>query len=95
MRHRVMGMAESVEATLRVYPNPVSDYLYVESAIQGGSLEVEVFDVHGHRVAREPGLDSIRISAALLPDGFFLARVNNESFKVLKQTGRHRSTITV
>jgi hypothetical protein len=64
----------------RVYPNPVSDWLTVESAM-GGTLIYEISDMRGKRLrAGEVGVESGRLQisfAAELP-GVYLLRLREQ-----------------
>ena len=81
----VVGVVDRQEAVVRVYPNPVTDYLYVESADPGVELDVRLFDVQGRDVASGHGYGSLQIQTTSLPDGFFIIRVNNRSMQIIRR----------
>src|SRR5690606_18815518 len=43
----------SNNGSIKIYPNPVRDVLYVEGAVGSGSGQVEVIDMYGRSVRRE------------------------------------------
>ena len=67
--------------SMRVYPNPATDVLYVDNAEAGAP--VAVYGLDGRRwltgVAGEP------LSVGALPSGFYVVKVGNQSFKIRKQ----------
>lgn len=79
----------------RLYPNPVSDFLTIDFAVQNGGLaQAGVFDLMGKKVRTEQfnltaGNNSIRISLAGLPGGPCVVRLmtseENAAFKVVKE----------
>ena len=69
-------------AEIRIYPNPASTTIYIES--DGGN--VELFDIMGRRVMStkiNEGTDTVDISH--LPQGVYLLRNNGMTTKILKK----------
>ncbi len=60
---------------LKVYPNPVSDYLNLESTAE--ILSVSLFNLTGHMILTDQlvNADNYRINMSDLPAGFYLVRV--------------------
>jgi len=73
------------EDAVRVYPNPVSDYVVVESTDPFGELNVRLVDLQGREVVREHGCGTLHINTSLLPDGLFIVQVNNHSTRIIKR----------
>ena len=66
---------------LRVWPNPVSDRLFIESEIPKESLTLEILDLAGKRVyyksieARAPGTYPLSIPVGFLPKGVYVCNI--------------------
>ena len=63
----VTEVSEQAEATLAVYPNPTSDYLYVDT-----KEEVKIFDLCGKLVLQSQGTSKINVSS--LSDGMYFVK---------------------
>lgn len=59
------------QASVTLYPNPVADFLHVQS--QSAILSLDVFDMNGARVARSLGADKVNLSH--LPAGSYTVRL--------------------
>ena len=73
---------ESAQHSLEVYPNPVSDILYLKD-LPGDRVEYSIFNVLGQEVAS--GLTSGSISVATLEKGIYLLQITGED---LRRTAR-------
>lgn len=74
------------EPRVTVYPNPVTDFLFIEAADATTPLKVTLIDVFGREVVHAEGRGHVEVSTSLLPGGFFIARVNNKSQMMVKRT---------
>ena len=68
---------ESSQQTLEVYPNPVSDVLYLKD-LPCEQVDYSIFNVLGQTVAS--GSSSGRVSVATLGKGVYFLQVNGEDF---------------
>lgn len=66
---------------LRVYPNPVSEWLTVENADDGA--EVSVYGLDGRRWLT--GSSDARLYVGSLPAGFYVVKIGTQSFKISKK----------
>ena len=73
---------ESAQHSLEVYPNPVSDILYLKD-LPGDRVEYSIFNVLGQEVAS--GLTSGSISVTTLEKGIYLLQITGED---LRRTAR-------
>lgn len=72
----VTEVGEQAETTLSVYPNPASDYLYVEA-----KEEVKIFDLCGKLVLQSQGASKIDISS--LSDGMYFVKQGDVCTKLV------------
>ncbi|MCS6905738.1 MAG: fibronectin type III domain-containing protein [Bacteroidia bacterium] len=81
------------EKIVRVYPNPLSDKLFVQS--EGATIEaVEIYDLQGSLITRIQSEDAnslLEVDARFLVSGIYVVRVLNENeqearvFRIIKQ----------
>lgn len=77
----VTGTIDVNKLTVSVYPNPVSDVLYVTTDKQA---EVRIFDIAGRVVANEKYTTS-GVNVSALPAGTYFAEITVENAKSVKQ----------
>jgi len=69
---------------MKVYPNPVSDVIYIQNAPET-AFSVSIYRINGVLVLTtkvSSGNKSIDVS--YLPNGLYLLNVNNRTFKFVK-----------
>lgn len=65
---------------MRIYPNPVSDYCYVEIGLEFKEATINVYDMTGKFVYQTKTKNSVtKISTACLPQGSYIVTANTES----------------
>lgn len=69
---------------LNVYPNPVVDVLNI-SFTSFESVPVTVTDMNGRDVYNEVVSASVQVDMSFLPSGVYIAKINNETKRVIKQ----------
>ena len=73
-----------IEKEYEIYPNPTSDYIYINNNIE---LEIVVFDLLGKQVMREYITDKFDISC--LEKGTYILNlsdgVNTSTHKIIKE----------
>lgn len=77
----VAGTVDVNKLTVSVYPNPVSEVLYVNTDKQA---EVRIFDIAGRVVANE-NYTASGINVSALPAGTYFAEITVENAKSIKQ----------
>lgn len=77
----VSGTIDVNKLTVSVYPNPVSEVLYVTTDKQA---EVRIFDIAGRVVANE-NYTASGINVSALPSGTYFAEITVENAKSVKQ----------
>ncbi|WP_164879133.1 DUF5074 domain-containing protein [Flavobacterium cerinum] len=77
----VTGTVDVNKLTVSVYPNPVSEVLYVNTDKQA---EVRIFDIAGRIVANE-NYTASGINVSALPAGTYFAEITVENAKSIKQ----------
>jgi pimeloyl-ACP methyl ester carboxylesterase len=71
------SFAESKEDRLKIYPNPASDYLYIDFESQNAQLFI--YDVNGRQLVNETlNLSDSRIDVSNLPKGNYILTVRDE-----------------
>ena len=76
-----IGVQENEESTLRLYPNPASDMLYLESQIESG--QVTIFDLTGRKVHQ--GEYQTTIPVDQLTDGMYFLSITTNEGQVINQ----------
>lgn len=67
------------EENIRIYPNPVQESLFIESA---GDTTYKIYDIDGSCLMSGEG-NTINVSS--LMKGTYLLQINNNTFKFIKQ----------
>ena len=71
-------------STIRVYPNPTADMLIIDGA--AAEQEIAIYSLNGAKVLStqsQEGTNTIQVSE--LPNGVYLLRLSNETFKLIKE----------
>ena len=76
-------VSDKIATNLKVYPNPVSDFLMVEIQGQAGACVFELYDITGSKLISNLIHDKWRINLGDLSDGLYVYK--------LKQNGKIRS----
>ncbi len=74
-----LDVIELPEEHIRIYPNPVQETLYIESAAE---TAYKVYDLDGRSLMSGEG-NTINVSS--LTKGTYLLQINNNTFKFIKQ----------
>ena len=80
-----LGISE-LSAALNVYPNPVNDKLYIETAIE--IEEVSIFDIYGRKLSLSISASqhlSISVDVSNLNAGVYFIKANTEDGEVVKR----------
>jgi M6 family metalloprotease-like protein len=85
--YRNIGIEESEETTLSLYPNPVHDNLHI--ILPAGNANGEdliLYDIIGHPVLHQTAKENeISLDVSGLPRGIYFLRVDNHTYKVVKE----------
>jgi len=76
--HEPVSVLESTNQSLEVYPNPVSDILYLNN-LSCGQVDYSIFNVLGQEVTN--GISCGTISVADLEKGVYFLQVNGENLR--------------
>ena len=71
-------------SSIRVYPNPTADMLIIDGA--DAKQEIEIYSINGTKVLSaqsQEGTNTIQV--AELPNGVYLLRLADETFKLIKE----------
>ena len=71
-------------STIRVYPNPTADMLIIDGVT--AKQEIAIYSLNGAKVLStqsQEGTNTIQVSD--LPNGVYLLRLSNETFKLIKE----------
>jgi hypothetical protein len=81
-----VGLGESADLKLSVYPNPTNGQVTVEHAGLANSTTIRVYDLVGNQVyMKEVGLSDLRktrINLSDLPSGVYMVAVQNKTIKL-------------
>ncbi|TVZ59799.1 putative secreted protein (Por secretion system target) [Flavobacteriaceae bacterium MAR_2010_105] len=82
------GEEESIESSIKVYPNPASDALYVKGISDEGSSNILLYNINGSLVLGAKIDNSYnqgqKIDIQKLPTGLYLMRIVNNNGEILK-----------
>jgi Secretion system C-terminal sorting domain len=79
--NEVLSNQEFENSKIALYPNPATDFVFIKNNTQ--NLEYVIFDSNGRTV--KEGTTSQKIEVASLQKGLYLIKMNNFSYKFLKQ----------
>ena len=71
-------------SSIRVYPNPTADMLIIDGA--DAKQEIEIYSINGTKVLSaqsQEGTNTIQVTQ--LPNGVYLLRLADETFKLIKE----------
>lgn len=80
-----VGVEEQVLAGMNVYPNPVSDKVYIDAGKANAGLSVEVYDQLGQIVKRESFVgtgDHAELNVSDLSAGCYMMKIRDDDDKV-------------
>ena len=76
------AVEEYADAGIRVYPNPASDFLYIEGDFDMGS-QVFIYDMNGRIVETvELTSNNAKLNISYLPDGYYIVRIGDGNGKL-------------
>ncbi|GLU55834.1 T9SS type A sorting domain-containing protein [Dyadobacter frigoris] len=81
---RVISVKMSDKISVQVFPNPVSDYLDIQSEIEINSVEI----INSLGVKLQSNVvktNSLHLDMSKFPAGLYVIRVNKEAFKIVKK----------
>ena len=78
------GIEENA-AAFNIYPNPVSDKLYIETLTQTQILTVEIYDVYGRQQSMVNGQQSMVIDVTSLNSGIYFVKVVTSEGETVKR----------
>ena len=76
---------EEFASSFNIYPNPVSDRLYIETLTQTQTLTVEIYDVYGRRQSMVNGQQSTVIDVSDLNSGVYFVKVVTSEGETMKR----------
>lgn len=88
--HSYVGVEEyMLDQSVKIYPNPTTDYVFVElgeECINRHQETVMVFDIHGTLLQSQPVTDKkIQLDMKGYPSGLYLVKVGTYFGKVVKR----------
>ena len=71
-------------SSVRVYPNPAADMLIIDGV--DAKQEIAIYSINGTKVFSAPSKEGVNtIHVAELPNGVYLLRLADETFKLIKE----------
>ncbi|MCD4773646.1 MAG: T9SS type A sorting domain-containing protein [Bacteroidales bacterium] len=68
---------------IKIYPNPVNDYLIIDNSLFGENLFVEIFNNTGQRIKTINNVKSrLSLNLSNLKSGLFLVRISSDSVQI-------------
>lgn len=86
----VVGIAEELAAQIKVFPQPVNDFLYVDMPASLGKVELDIVDLSGAVVSRNRvnGTDA-KLDVSALAQGMYILRIKNDDIILNKRISIH------
>ena len=75
---------EERQTSIEFYPNPVTDKLRIKHTDANESISVKLLTSFGSEIKRASGHGEVIVDTSDIPSGFFIAIVNNSSYKIIK-----------
>ncbi|WP_415327727.1 T9SS type A sorting domain-containing protein [Chryseobacterium sp. MMS23-Vi53] len=80
---QVLGVSELEKETVKIYPNPTTDFVYVQLNSRSKIDEVEVYDLNGRLVLKSK-LESDKLDLRNLIPGIYMITFKNPDLKPIK-----------
>ena len=82
-----VGFETAENAELNIYPNPASDFIYIESELlQEGNIQATLFDMSGKSVLQTTlNSQSNALGLQALPKGIYLLRLNGREKQAIRR----------
>lgn len=80
---QVLGVSELEKETVKIYPNPTADFVYVKLSSKSKIDEVEVYDLSG-RLVLKTKLESDQLNLRTLNQGVYMITFKNPDLKPIK-----------
>ena len=82
----VLNVAENIsESDIAVYPNPATNYVYIEKVSAQSELIIQLIDIHGRIIRQVPLFDKLRIDVSALQAGMYFVRIGSHEGVVTKK----------
>lgn len=72
------SLESKAASSMRLYPNPCSDFLFLESAIAGESVVFKVFDLQGHALLSYALEGELKVDVSLLNSGAYFYTLSSQ-----------------
>jgi hypothetical protein len=80
---------ETIISNLSIYPNPITNYVYVKNLDSSGKMLLELFDILGKKVFSEQVSNNGKVNLQILDNGVYIYQITGEgskySGKIIKQ----------
>jgi len=80
---QVLGVQELEKETVKIYPNPTTDFVYVQLNSKTKIDEVEIYDASG-RLVLKTKLESNKLDLRTLNQGVYMITFKNPDLKPIK-----------
>lgn len=80
---QVLGVQELEKETVKIYPNPTTDFVYVQLKSKTKIDEVEIYDASG-RLVLKTKLESDKLDLRVLNQGVYMITFKNPDLKPIK-----------
>lgn len=77
-----LNNAQHNSTTLKIYPNPVTDYLAIQSS-ENDFLKIEMWDMYGKKVLEQEVEGSLTIPTTTLANGIYIYKINQGGKHIL------------
>lgn len=84
----VLGVfGDQISNSIKVYPNPTSDYLFVDSMLSLKGLNIQLVNLQGQkvRVFFEKEAEFLRVDLRRVPKGVYFLQINDENKRMMQK----------
>jgi hypothetical protein len=80
---QVLGINELEKESIKVYPNPTSDYVYIKLKSNSKIEQVEIYDLSG-KIVKQINIKEDKIDLSFLEKGIYILKLKNSDIQPIK-----------
>ncbi len=85
LKESVLNITELDDLSFEIYPNPVSDYLFVDFRSFSRPKTISLYSINGKKLLSKPiNTSEIKLDISHLNTGIYLLNIDEENFKIVK-----------
>lgn len=77
------GISATDQFNIEIFPNPVIDMLHIQH-VQSYEMDISIFNLDGELILNQKAYGSINLNLNQYKSGLYIVRINNKSFRIIK-----------